>query len=90
MVKKNAYLDVDDTNDFGFTFTNEDEITQPIYSSKDEEIEDLKLRLQALHKIFLPLLENLARDTDKPMIKWPNRKEILDKQIKKLNSITNV
>lgn len=88
--KKNAYIDIDDNNDFGFTFTNEDEITQPIYSSKDEEIEDLKERLHALQKIFLPLLENLSRDPDKPMIKWPNRKEILDKQIKKLNSITNV
>lgn len=90
MAKKNAYLDVDDTNDFGFTFTNEDEITQPIYSTKDEEIDDLKERLHALQKIFLPLLENLARDPDKPMIKWPNRKEIIDKQIKKLNNITNV
>jgi hypothetical protein len=89
-IKKNAYLDIDDSNDFGFSFTNEDEITQPIYSSKDEEIDDLKDRLHALQKIFLPFLENLGKDSDKPMIKWPNRKEILDKQIKKLMNITNV
>lgn len=89
-IKKNAYLDIDDSNDFGFSFTNEDEITQPIYSSKDEEIDDLKDRLHALQKIFLPFLENLCKDPDKPMIKWPNRKEILDKQIKKLMNITNV
>jgi len=89
-IKKNAYLDIDDSNDFGFSFTNEDEITQPIYSSKDEEIDDLKDRLHALQKIFLPFLENLGKDADKPMIKWPNRKEILDKQIKKLMNITNV
>ena len=88
--KKNAYLDVDDSNDFGFTFTNEEEITEPIYSTKDDEIDDLKQRLHALRKIFQPLLENLAKDPDKPMIKWPNRKDILDKQIKKLMNITNV
>ena len=88
--KKNAYLDVDDSNDFGFTFTNEEEITEPIYSTKDDEIDDLKQRLHALRKIFQPLLENLSKDPDKPMIKWPNRKDILDKQIKKLMNITNV
>lgn len=88
--KKNAYLDVDDNNDFGFTFTNEDEITQPIYSSKDEEIYDLKQRLQALQKIFLPLLENLAREPEKAMIKWPNRLEIIQKQKDRLLKLTGV
>lgn len=90
IVKKNIYLDVDDTNDFGFTFTDESEIVKPIYSSTEEEIDDLKQRLIALRKIFLPLLENLNKDPDKEMIKWPNRKDILDKQIKKLINITDI
>jgi len=90
VIKKNNYLDVNDDNDFGFTFTDENEINQPVYSSMEEEVADLKDRLHAVQKIFLPFLENLSRDPDKPMIKWPNRKEVIDKQIKKLNNLTNI
>jgi len=92
MTKKNEYLELDEGDDFGFTFAHEDDIieTNQNYSSLQEEVNDLKKRLTAIHKIFLPLLENLAKDPDKPMIKWPNRKEVLDKQIKKLNTLTKV
>jgi hypothetical protein len=92
MAIKNKYIDLDDADDFGFTFSDEEEIvsTNTHYASLAEELDDLKQRLQALQKIFLPLLENLAKDSDKPMIKWPNRKETIDKQIKKLKQLTNV
>jgi len=92
MATKNKYLELDDDNDFGFTFSDEEEIinTNTEYASLQDQVDDLKQRLQALQKIFLPLLENLAKDSDKPMIKWPNRKEVIEKQIKKLKSITNV
>lgn len=93
MKEKNNYLlDLDEDNDFGFTFAHEEEIieTNKEYSSLQEQVDDLKQRLAAVHKIFMPLLENLAKDSDKPMIKWPNRKEVIDKQIKKLNSLTKV
>lgn len=92
-VAKNNYLDLaDGDDDFGFTFANEDEIVEDnkVYSSLQEEVDDLKQRLYAVNKIFMPLLENLSKDPDKPMIKWPNRKEIIDKQIKKLNTLTKV
>lgn len=92
MVEKNNYLDLNDNDDFGFTFAHEEEIieTNKDYSSLQEQVEDLKKRLVAVNKIFMPLLENLAKDPDKPMIKWPNRKEMIDKQIKKLNTLTKV
>lgn len=92
MTSKNNYLDIDDGDDFGFTFANEDEIvtTNQEFSSLADQVQDLKMRLQAVNKIFMPLLNNLAKDPDKPMIKWPNRKEIIEKQIKKLNQLTNV
>jgi hypothetical protein len=86
----NHYIDLQEDDDFGFSFTNEDEITTPVYSSLNDEVLDLKKRLSAVEQIFLPLLENLARDPDKPMIRWPNRKEVIDRQIKKLKSLTNV
>jgi hypothetical protein len=92
MTDKNKYIELDDNNDFGFTFSNEDDIitSNVEYTSLQEQVDDLKQRLQALNKIFLPLLENLAKDSDKPMIKWPNRKEVIDKQIARLKLITKV
>lgn len=92
MVEKNNYLDLADDDDFGFTFAHEEDIveTNREYSSLQEQVDDLKQRLHAVNKIFMPLLENLAKDPDKPMIKWPNRKEVIDKQIKKLGTLTKV
>jgi hypothetical protein len=89
---KNIYLDLEVSEDFGFTFANEDEIIEKNkeYSSLQEQVDDLKQRLSALNKIFMPLLENLSKDPDKPMIKWPNRKDQIDKQIKKLKTLTKV
>jgi hypothetical protein len=82
----------EDDYDFGFTFADEDEVVADtkVYASLQEEIEDLKSRLKSLNAIFLPLLENLAKDPDKPMIKWPNRKDIIEKQITKLKTLTKV
>jgi hypothetical protein len=91
MVNKNLYVDVNEKNDFGFTFA-EDEIMNNMtqHLSLTEQVEDLKQRLHAVNTIFMPLLENLSKDPDKPMIKWPNRKDVLEKQIKKLKALTNV
>lgn len=91
MTKDNQYLDLNVLgNDFGFTAVDEEEIvtTNTNYSSLNEEVDDLRKRLQACEKIFLPLLQNLAKDADKPMIKWPNRGEVIKKQIENLLKIT--
>lgn len=91
MAKDNQYLDLNVIgNDFGFTAVDEEEIinTNTTYSSLNEEVDDLRKRLQACEKIFLPLLQNLAKNADKEMIKWPNRGPILEKQIENLLKIT--
>jgi hypothetical protein len=72
---KDIVTEVDETNDFGFSFHDE---------------EELKKRLRDIRKTYLPLLQHLAKDPDKPMIKWPNRKDVLDKQIKKMIELTEV
>ena len=82
---ENKYLDLENGDDFGFTFDDEPDLA-PITN----EVDDLKLRLQAVRKIYLPLLENLAKNDDQPIIKWPNRGPILKKQIAKLKSLTEV
>lgn len=81
-------VELDETNDFGFSFHDEDEIVSS--SGVTDEVDLLKNRLRLLRKTYLPLLQHLAKDPDKPMIKWPNRKEILDKQIKKMIELTEV
>ena len=83
--KKNKYLDLDDADDFGFTFEHETDM-EPITN----EVDDLKDRLRAIQKIYLPLLENLAKNSDQPIIKWPDRGPVLKKQIDKLKTLTNV
>jgi hypothetical protein len=90
MSDKNQYLDLNVLGDFGFTAVDADEIVESNeeYSSLSEEVIDLKKRLQACENIFLPLLQNLAKNADKEMIKWPNRGPVIEKQIQNLLKIT--
>jgi hypothetical protein len=85
---KDIVTEVDETNDFGFSFHDEEEIVSS--SGVTDEVEVLKKRLRDIRKTYLPLLQHLAKDPDKPMIKWPNRKDVLDKQIKKMIELTEV
>jgi hypothetical protein len=84
MSKKDELSNIDVSNDFGFSFVSDDEVT-----AHKQDIDDLKDRLSQLRQMFLPLLENLNKNPDKDMIKWPNRKDLLDKQIKKLKTLTD-
>ena len=87
----NEYLTLDDAelvDDFGFTFGNEEDIVAEAIAPASDEITDLKKRLEAVRKIYLPLLENLNKNSDQPIIKWPNRGPVLTKQIAKLKMLT--
>lgn len=75
-------MELDDENDFGFTFVSEDEL------APTSDVDELKRRLREVNKLFMPLLVNLNKNPEKEMIKWPNRKAILDKQIKRLEDLT--
>jgi hypothetical protein len=85
-MSKNEYLTMDEdgiSNDFGFTFEDEADLSPVV-----DEITDLKKRLEAVRKIYLPLLQNLAKNSDQPIIKWPDRGPILKKQMDKLVMLT--
>lgn len=87
----NPYLTFDDadlTDDFGFSFGSEDEIAAEALAPASDEITDLKNRLNAIRKIYMPLLQNLAKNSDQPIIKWPNRGPMLTKQMEKLTMLT--
>ena len=63
-------------------------------SSEDIELyksiieEQVKQKLQDVERLVLPLLYNLKKNEDKEYIYWPNRTEVLDKQIQKILSFT--
>ena len=73
-IKKN-----DEDYDYGFSTVSEEDIQPPVV--KDTRAEEL-------FKIIMPLLQNLIKDADKSdLIKWPNRKKIIQEQIDKINII---
>ena len=74
-------------DDFGFTATDEEEYNAVI-SEKADTIEEYKNRLTEVEKIILPFLMKLIKTSDQPIIKWPNRKPILEAQVQKILNLT--
>jgi metal-dependent amidase/aminoacylase/carboxypeptidase family protein len=82
--------------DFGFTFIDESEIDAEIKRVAEGAAEEASLqvetsykdRLKQVENLVLPFLTNLTKDPQKVMIKWPNRAEVVDRQIQKLLKIT--
>lgn len=83
-------------NDFGFTAVDSDDLLKidekvsktAASSEENQELVDvLSAKVDKLDNFIRPLLENLAKDSDKDYIYWPNRIDIVRKQIDNLNSI---
>ena len=70
----------DEEHDFGFSFTDEQEIIA-IAAPVDD-------RAERLRSMIMPLLMNLKKNPEKEYIHWPNRGPIIDKQIEKITAIT--
>lgn len=51
----------------------------------DQEIRD---KIRQLEAIVVPLLNNLLKTADKEWIHWPNRREVCQKQLDRVLSIT--
>lgn len=49
---------------------------------------EAKSKLQEIENLILPLLYNLQKNPDKEYIHWPNRKDIIQKQIDKILEVT--
>jgi hypothetical protein len=47
-----------------------------------------KAKMKELEGLILPLLYNLMKNPDKPMIKWENREPVIKKQIEKILAVT--
>jgi hypothetical protein len=49
---------------------------------------ELKDKIRQLEAIIVPLLNNLLKTADKDYIYWPKRKEVIEKQLEHVLSIT--
>ena len=61
---------------------------EAVIAEKEETAEEYKQRLQQVEKIILPFLTKLLQTADQPIIKWPNRKPVLESQIQKILNLT--
>ena len=59
-------------------------------TDRKEELNDKwSTRMNEVEALILPLLQNLAKDGDKrEWIRWPNRTDILNKQIDSIKAVT--
>lgn len=81
--------------DFGFSFVDEDyeEVKetshrlQQDHQDIQEEVKDLRKRLDLLHRSIVPFLDNLCKNPDKSTIHWPNRVEKIEQYKQKLKQI---
>jgi len=65
-------------DDFGFTAVDK-------YDLVNES--DYRERLYKMYGMIEPLISNLLRDSDKDIIRWPNRKEKLEQFLSQLKDL---
>lgn len=75
---------IDLSNDFSFTFEEDsDKFTDEL----NLEIDKYQKKISDLMDAISKLLNNLKRDPDKSVIKWPNRLSDIEKFEKKIRNI---
>jgi hypothetical protein len=85
--------------DFGFSAVSEEELkayerqlSQQVIE-KDNELEEISRsyqeKLTTLYKMVMPLLKNLAKDSDKEYILWPDRAKKMNEFIAKVEKVVN-
>lgn len=79
-------FNLDSGFDFGFTSMSSDELQAPLQMS----LEAAQNKAQQMYNAIVPLLNNLAKDSDKnDIIKWPGRAKTIAEFKKKLEAILN-
>jgi hypothetical protein len=70
-------MKLDETNDFGFTFADSNELQQKVSITED--------KLSGLREMIMPLLNNLLKNPEKDTILWPDREKKIKAFIKKMD-----
>ena len=80
--------------DFGCTAVDEteyekaqDELKKESYQ-KDITVEQYKEKLSELEKLIMPFLTNLYKSREQAYIHWPNRGNLLEKQMQRVLKLT--
>ena len=73
-------------NDFGFTAMDAEELAS-VDTKIVEKTTTATEVIKNLDDFIRPLLENLAKDSDKDYIYWPNRVDIINKKIAELDEL---
>lgn len=79
--RENEVMKLDESDDFGFTFIDSNEIESKVKTTED--------KLQGLRKMIMPLLNNLMKNPEKDTILWPNRDKKIKEFIKKMDEYIN-
>lgn len=70
---------LDEEEDFGFSAVSEDELKemerqlQTAVVAQEQTAVQLQVKLEALYKAIMPLLNNLEKNPEKEYIYWPGR-----------------
>jgi hypothetical protein len=75
-------------NDFGFSAVSEEEYNARISDASSFTAEQYKERLIKLEKIIIPFLQKLHSTSDQEYIYWPNRKDVLETEMKRILELT--
>jgi hypothetical protein len=75
-------------NDFGFSAVSEEEYNARISDASSLTAEQYKDRLMKLEKIIIPFLQKLHSTSDQEYIYWPNRKDVLESEMKRILELT--
>ena len=67
----------------------DDSSYQILFEKRKAELEEIyKDQMKKVEKLILPLLHNLMKNPENEYIKWPNRTDIVQKQINKIVALT--
>lgn len=85
--------------DFGFSAVSEDELKamerqlEEKVAAREEELAaavgTYEEKLATLYQMVMPLLKNLAKDSDKDYIYWPQRQKKMNDFIQQVEKIVN-
>jgi len=83
--------------DFGFTAVSETELKakeEQLKQTVEQQTAELEQvsrtyeeKLNTMYKMVMPLLKNLAKDSDKDYIFWPDRQKKMTEFIAKINGL---
>lgn len=87
-------------NDFGFSVISEEELKQQERQAREEARQAKKKlasleqqdgtsrqKLEQMYRLIMPLLNNLKKNPENEIIKWPNREDKINEFIAKLDAL---